>query len=429
MRCPSPLLTAAGKAGRNATGPRCPVRRSWEGISSVSQLHRRQVLKLLGAAGLAAPTLAACTTTKAAPAASSPVRVGMIVPQTGPDKVIGDELIAGFQLYLNLHGNQLGSHPVQMIMLDEGQTAESGRAAVDKLIKENGVRVLTGVGSSVVMSGIRDQVETAQVPLLGSNASPASLGGVKYIWRTSFVNNEPAAALGGYLGNQRNQTVFVVSDESANSREQVTGFLTAFNGVARHPGLAGDTMQLPLVAHPDTPLAAHLATIRTSGAKAVFAAVSGTGAAAFFNAYKGAGLNMPLYAPGFVTEGTALRLLADAAAGLYTAMNYSPDIDNGANRTFASEYQKVYNGAPTTYAVASYDAAAVLDKALQLANGDLGSQSINAALSQVGQIDSPRGSWEFNQSRTPLQRWYLRQVRKTGQVLSNVLLSDLTLLG
>jgi len=109
-------------------------------------------------------------------------------------------------------------------------------------------------------------------------------------------------------------------------------------------------------------------------------------------------------------------------------MNYAPDLDNGANRIFASEYQKAYNAPPSTYAMASYDAAAVLDKALELAI-DLTSQSVNIALSKIGQIDSPRGSWQFNQSRTPLQRWYLRQVRKEGQVLTNALLGDLAMLG
>ncbi len=84
---------------------------------------------------------------------------------------------------------------------------------------------------------------------------------------------------------------------------------------------------------------------------------------------------------------------------------------------------------PSTYAMASYDAAAVLDKALALAAGDLAPQTINTALTDIGQIDSPRGAWQFNQTRTPLQRWYLRQVRREGQALSNALLGDLAMLG
>ena len=52
-----------------------------------------------------------------------------------------------------------------------------------------------------------------------------------------------------------------------------------------------------------------------------------------------------------------------------------------------------------------------------------------APMSAVGALDSPRGSWQFNQSRTPLQRWYLRQVRKDGQVVDNTVLGDLGMQG
>jgi branched-chain amino acid transport system substrate-binding protein len=50
-------------------------------------------------------------------------------------------------------------------------------------------------------------------------------------------------------------------------------------------------------------------------------------------------------------------------------------------------------------------------------------------LGQVGQVDSPRGVWQFNTPRTPQQKWYLRQVRPDGPVLGNVTISDLATLG
>lgn len=399
----------------------------------MSELDRRQVLRLfgaLGAAGLAAPVLSACNTPSTTPADTTPVRIGLMVPQAGANKAIGDEMTAGFQLYLNLHGARLGGHPVQLIVVEEGNSAETGRAAVDKLIKDHAVQAISGVASSEVMSGIRDQIETAQVPLIGSNASPSSLGSVKYIWRTSYVNDEVGRALGGYLATHKSQSVYVISDDAPTSHEQLGGFTATFNGVPNHPGFADDPVQVPLFSNPGMALGNYLTAIRTSGAKAVFAAFSGEAGATFVKAYHAAGLTAPIYAPGFLTEGvSAMHDLGDAASGIFTAMNYAPDIDNGANRVFASEFQRAYTNLPTTYAMASYDAAAVLDKALQIAAGDLAPQSVNIALAEVGQVDSPRGSWQFNQTRTPLQRWYLRQVRKSGQILTNTVLGDVAMLG
>jgi branched-chain amino acid transport system substrate-binding protein len=396
-------------------------------------LARRQLLKLfgaLGAAGAAGSVLAACDASGTAGSDTTPVRIGLIVPQSSPNKPIGDDLIAGFQLYLNLHGTRLGGHPVQLITAEEGDSADSGRAAVDKLIKEHAVAAMSGVASSTVMTAIRDQVENAQVPLLGSNASPSNLGSVKYIWRTSYVNDEAGRALGGYLALKRNQSVYVIGDDSDTSREQVAGFLRTFRGIPDHPSLAGDAAQVPASNISSASLAGYLTAIRTSGAKVVFAAFNGDAATTFVKAYRAAAIGAQLYAPGFITEGTrALQSLGDGANGIYTAMNYAPDLDNGANRTFASSYQQVYNQLPSTYAMASYDAAAVLDKAIGITGSDLAPQSINTALSEIGQVDSPRGSWQFNQTRTPLQRWYLRQVRREGQVLTNAMLGDLAMLG
>jgi branched-chain amino acid transport system substrate-binding protein len=71
----------------------------------------------------------------------------------------------------------------------------------------------------------------------------------------------------------------------------------------------------------------------------------------------------------------------------------------------------------------------VLDKALSLVDGELSGETLNAAIGRVGQISSPRGDWQFNQNRSPQQRWYLRQVRMDGAVLANNVVSELATLG
>lgn len=82
----------------------------------MSKLNRRQALKLfaaLGASGAAAPLLSACSNGNQPVAASelAPIKIGLVVPQSGLFKTIGDELTNGFQLYLSLSGNHLGGRP------------------------------------------------------------------------------------------------------------------------------------------------------------------------------------------------------------------------------------------------------------------------------------------------------------------------------
>jgi branched-chain amino acid transport system substrate-binding protein len=393
----------------------------------LSELSRRQALKILaalGAGGAAAPLLSACGSGNAPSAATefAPVKIGLVVPQSGTFKTIGDDLANGFQLYLDTHDGRLGDRSVKLVTLDEGETAESGRAAAERLIKQEKVLALSGVASSATMSAVRDLVENSQVPLVGSNASPTTLQGVRYIWRTSYINDEPAKALGGYAAQKlgSRDSVAIIAPDHQAGRDDVRGFLDAYGGPVEGQ---------PIYTPPSTNLQPQLNTMKNSGARAVFCFFGGAQAVEFVKQYRQAGLTQDLYAPGFLTEGVMLRQEGDAARGIYTSMNYSPDLDNEANRRFASAYQQQYSSVPTTYAMASYDAAFVLDKAIKVAGADPTPQTVNLALGKIGTIDSPRGAWQFNQNRTPLQKWYLRQVRPDGGVLSNTVLSQLSTLG
>jgi branched-chain amino acid transport system substrate-binding protein len=137
-------------------------------------------------------------------------------------------------------------------------------------------------------------------------------------------------------------------------------------------------------------------------------------------------VDKPLYGPGFLTEGYVLKGEGNAAKRVYTALNYSYDLDNDANRAFASQYYNADNDqVPSTYAMATYDALNILDRAIRSIDGEVTPLQINAKLGVVGQFDSPRGAWQFNQNRTPQQTWYLRQVRADGRVWRNNVLQRL----
>jgi branched-chain amino acid transport system substrate-binding protein len=395
----------------------------------VSQLDRRRALRLFAGAGLAAaaaPVLSACTTSGSSSAASGEeLKVGLVLPQTPPYKVIGDDMANGFEMFVKQASNVFGGRPVKLVYADEGATAEQGLAATKKLIEQEKVSVLTGVVSTPTMLAVRDMVEHAQVPLLGSNASPKDMSGVRYIWRTSFVNDDAGRSLGAYLAGTGRRFAVIAADYAAG-HEEVGGFLDPFT--SGHGKLAGEPR---FTGFPNTPdFTPDLEHIKRSDAEAVFCFYAGTQALAFVQAYKRAGMALPLYAPGFLTEGSSLlKQESSAALGIFTSLNYSPDLDNVANRVFVSEYQKAYGTLPTTYAMASYDAAAVLEKAVTLAGRDTRPQALNAAIGRIGQIDSPRGPWQFNQTRTPQQKWYLRKVRVDGMTVSNMVVSDLLTLG
>ncbi|WBB65837.1 ABC transporter substrate-binding protein [Micromonospora sp. WMMD812] len=397
----------------------------------MSQMNRRRALQLLAALGTTGLVAACGDDTEGQPAASpkSPIKIGLIAPQAGGFKAIGEDITNGFQLFLDLHDQQLGGHPVTLITADEGETAKTGQAAVDGLLNQD-VLALTGVVNSAVMLGIRDMVEQAKVPLIGSNASPSSLQSVVYIWRTSYVLDEAGRALGRHLKDHlpANSRVAMIIPENVGGPDVVRGFRQEFG--SSDPRIADPVVLTTAATNPGkTAFVQDIRTALNRRPTAVFCFFAGDAGVEFVKQLRNEGYRGPIYAPGFLTEGTALDSLKNDALNIQTALNYSADLNNVANRVFASAYRKKHNVSPTTYAMASYDAAQVLHQAIGLAGDKPDPQQVNLALGKLGQIDSPRGIWQFNQPRTPQQKWYLRQVQRDGQVMSNVLINELATLG
>jgi branched-chain amino acid transport system substrate-binding protein len=256
------------------------------------------------------------------------------------------------------------------------------------------------------------------------------------------VLNEPGEAIGQYLRDKLDESsqIAIFGTQGQSSRDVIDGLRRGYEQGGRR--LTGDPVLTPDYPNPGKGVytgSIRKALDRRPGPDAVFCHYSGAQAVQFVKQLYAEGYRGAVYAPGFLTEGTVLGQLDDGEKGeergliekygIETALNYSADLNNTANRVFASAYRKTYNASPTTYAMASYDAAQVLNKAIRLVGGNPTPQQVNLALGKIGQIDSPRGAWQFNQSRTPQQKWYLRRVQLDGQMLANVVINELATLG
>jgi branched-chain amino acid transport system substrate-binding protein len=210
-------------------------------------------------------------------------------------------------------------------------------------------------------------------------------------------------------------------------RGDISGFVHSFTAQG---GRLANGNGNPVFTANTTNFLPYLAQARASGAKAVYASYVGADAVTFVQQYaQSDARDLPLFAPGYLTEGPVLAAQGRAAIGVQTVLNYAPDLDNSANRTFVDAWRAKHSTLPTTYAMASWDAALVLDKAITVAGANVRPAAINAGIAGLGQIDSPRGSWQFSQEHAPVQKWYLRRVQTDGRTLTNSLIQDLDVLG
>jgi len=138
----------------------------------------------------------------------------------------------------------------------------------------------------------------------------------------------------------------------------------------------------------------------------------GGGAVKFVKDYAAAGLmkSMPLYGPGFLTDGT-LEAQGEAAQGMYTTLHYADNLNTPRDNAFRLAFAKAYKVNADVYAVQGYDAAQMLGAGLKAAGGDIKNRDKLVAGMEAAQVDSPRGKFKLSSAHNPVQDIYLRQVK------------------
>ncbi|MGC4789692.1 ABC transporter substrate-binding protein [Micromonospora sp. DT178] len=361
--------------------------------------------------------------------AAGSIKIGLLASLSGTYQAVGKEIRAGFELYLATHDGKLGGRQVELVVADEGNGAATAVPAATKLLKQDRVVALTGIVGGGSVAAVYPLLNETKVPFVGSNGRP-ELKDVSRIWHTSYLSDEPGEAIARHVRDNVEGSVYAIGPDYQGGWDELRGFTDAF--VKEGGRLANADGKTTFTPFPTTTnFTPYFARIKASGADAVYTFYAGSAAVDFVKQYAQSEISdLPLYAAGFLTEGGVLDAQGEAARDVYSVLNYSPDLDNAENRAFVAAWKAKNDGSPTTYAMASYDAAAVLDRAIEAAGDDPTPESINAAIGQLGQIASPRGTWQFSPStHAPVQKWYLRQVRQDGRALSNTVVGDLATVG
>ncbi|MFI6082441.1 ABC transporter substrate-binding protein [Streptomyces sp. NPDC051217] len=396
----------------------------------ISLPRGRRRVRPVGAAAIALGLAAVTGCSSDSGAGDDTVKIGLVASLSGTYEAVGTELRKGFELYLATHDNKLGGRKAELVVADEGDGPPTAVPAATKLIKKDKVDALTGLVGGGSVNAVLPLIDQAKIPLLGSNARPP-VKDMKYVWTTSFLSDEPGKAIAPYIKEKVDGPVYAIGPDYQGGYDELRGFTEEFKRVGgKLANPDGETKWTPFPK--TTNFMPYFADIAKTDAKAVYCFYAGKAAIDFAKQYAQSDVaDLPLYTA-FVTEGSVLQAQGDAAKDVYSVLNYAADLDNEANRKFAADWTAKHDTQPTTFAMASYDAAAVLDQAIADAadKGEVTPETINTAIGALGQIDSPRGAWEFgDKAHSPVQQWYLRQVRKDGDQLANVMVQDLATLG
>jgi branched-chain amino acid transport system substrate-binding protein len=355
--------------------------------------------------------LALAVACSAAHAADDKIKVGLMLPATGTFAALGSAITNGFKQYVAEQGGKLGGREVEYYTVDDESDPAKATENANKLIKRDKVDVLVGTVHSGVALAMAKVARENKTLLIVPNAGADELTGplcAPTLFRTSFTNWQPAYAMGKVAAEKGHKKVVTLTWKYSAGQQSIEGFKESFEQAG---GKVVKEMTLPF---PNVEFQPFLTEIASLKPDAVFVFFAGAGAAKFVKDYAAAGLrsSIPLYASGFLTDGT-LEAMGDTGKGLLTTLHYADGLDNRKDSAFRLNYVKAYKLQPDVYAVQGYDAAQLYQIGLAAAGGDVSKQDVIIKAMEAAKIDSPRGAFTLSKAHNPVQDIYLRQAEGT----------------
>ncbi|WEN41979.1 Leu/Ile/Val-binding protein [Thauera sp. GDN1] len=369
-------------------------------------------------AGNLALTLALVTAGIGGAQAEDKVKVGLMLPYTGTYAALGNAITNGFKQYVAENGGKLGGREVEYAVVDDESNPAKATENAKKLVSRDKVDVLVGTvhsGVALAMAKVaRDSKTLMIVPNAGANDLTGPLCS-PYVFRSSFSAWQPSYAMGEALAKKGVKNIATVTWKYSFGEESVAGFKEAFE---KGGGKVVKEMTLPF---PNVEFQPFLTEIASLKPDAVFVFFAGAGAAKFVSDYAAAGLksSIPLYGPGFLTDGN-LAAMGGAGEGLMTTLHYADGLATDKDKAFRTKYAEMFKIQPDVYAVQGYDAAQMYEAGLKAAGGDPSKQAEVIKGIEAAKIDSPRGAFTLSKAHNPVQDIYLREVKGDQNVVIEV---------
>lgn len=363
-----------------------------------------------------------------APAQTSPVKIGLLLPYTGVLSVQGTDTTHGFELYLKKVGGKAGGRPIELLKEDDEAKPDVGLTKLKKLVERDRADFLVGPVSSVVALAMRNYVNDSGVPLVVPVAFTRVLTSPQQaapnIFRIAETTDQSNYPMGAWMiKHTKYRKVVVMATDFVAGRHAVEAFMAGFKA-------AGGQVVKEIYAPLNTPdFAPYLTQAGSLQADAVYAWFAGADAIRFVKQYKEYGLSerLPLTGHGVLTDDTILPAIGDAALGIITMSSYSAALDLPDNKAFVREYEQAHKTWPSRYSEAGWVTAQLLVTALDGLKGEVGDRArVREALrTAVTKVKAPRGPLEFDGYRQVICSIIVTKTEKQGGRMVNAVVDKI----
>lgn len=374
-------------------------------------MQQRNLLKRLAVIALLAGLAGAAM-------AQDVVKVGLILPMTGPFASTGKQIDAAVKLYVQRNGASVAGKRIEVILKDDGGVADTTRRLAQELVVNDKVQFLAGFGLTPLALATAPIATQGKVPMIVMAAATSIITEQSpFIVRTSFTLPQVTIAMADWAAKNRIRKVVSLVSDYGPGIDAENAFKSRFTAAG---GQMAAELRVPL-ANPD--FAPFLQRVRDAAPDAVFVFVPSGVGASFAKQFSERGLDksgIRLIGTGDVTDDDILNRMGEVTLGVITSHHYSAAHPSATNRAFVDAFAKAAQMRPNFMAVGGYDGMHLIYKSLEATKGASGGEALLAAMKGMS-WESPRGPVSIDaQTRDIVQNVYIRKVEKSSGELYNV---------
>jgi branched-chain amino acid transport system substrate-binding protein len=352
-----------------------------------------------------------------ATAQSDTVRIGLILPMTGPFASTGRQIEAAARLYMQQHGSSVAGKKLELIVRDDTGTPDIAKRLAQELVNDK-VAILAGFGLTPIALAVAPLATQAKVPEVVMAAATSTITEASpYIVRSSFTLPQAAVPMAEWAAkNGIKKVVTIVSDYGPGIDAE-----KAFSETFTRDGGKVENVRVPL-RNPD--FAPFLQRAADEKPDALFVFVPSGVGTQLMKQYSERGLDksgIRLIGTGDMTDDDILNDMGDVALGVITTQHYSAAHPGAENKAFVDAFKKANKGMrPNFMAVGGYDGMHLIYEALKKTNGSTDGDKLVEAMKSM-RWQSPRGPVSIDPAtRDIVQNIYVRKVERVGDELYNV---------
>lgn len=352
---------------------------------------------------IAAAALAATSAMVASRAEDAPIKIGVVLPLTGPSAAIGQENLKGIQLAFDQENNAIAGTPIQLVTADDQNSPNVGLTETRRLVDNEKVAAVAGTLNSAVALAIHAFTSRNKVPYISGGIVRDLTDSKKspYTFRSSVAASQLEGVIAQFLVQNGWPHVVLMGSDYAAGHDAVAAVGAA---VKR---LDGTVVAEVFPRAGETDYSPYFSRLADQSADAVYGFFFGGDVLRFVRQYKNSGLKFPLImtdvalSAGGVSEG-----LGKDIDGVYSVEYWINALTDPQSKAFIDAYTAKFGMKPEGIAYCGYVEGRTLVEALKALKGKVANGDELAAAMHKVKFEAPGGVFEFDANNNPIAHGY-----------------------